>query len=154
MQLQTFSRARKILGIRILPRAPTLQTYLFWPIGVLQRCWLARYCPVTLLHRRHRGVQYGRVHEKKFGYGSYVGSLVAVLCPFTVSSLMRSGGSWSLLGRHAAVKMVNFSRAKKPAKCDLDTRLRANRWCRARGALGVRLGRMSVTATRFARVGI
>ena len=29
----TFSRARKILGIRILPRAPTLQTYLFWPIG-------------------------------------------------------------------------------------------------------------------------
>ena len=34
MQLQTFSRARKILGIRILPRAPTLQTYLFWPIGV------------------------------------------------------------------------------------------------------------------------
>ena len=34
MQRDTFSRARKILGIRILPRAPTLQTYLFWPIGV------------------------------------------------------------------------------------------------------------------------
>ena len=34
MQRETFSRARKILGIRILPRAPTLQTYLFWPIGV------------------------------------------------------------------------------------------------------------------------
>ena len=46
MQLQTFSRARKILGIRILPRAPTLQTYLFWPIGVSQRRWLAPYCSV------------------------------------------------------------------------------------------------------------
>ena len=43
MQLQTFSRARKILGIRILPRAPTLQTYLFWPIGVNQRRELAQY---------------------------------------------------------------------------------------------------------------
>ena len=30
------------------------------------------------LHRRHRGVHYGRVHEKKVGSGSCVGSLVAV----------------------------------------------------------------------------
>ena len=43
MQRDTFSRARKILGIRILPRAPTLQTYLFWPIGVNQRRELAQY---------------------------------------------------------------------------------------------------------------
>ena len=43
MQLQTFSRARKILGIRILPRAPTLQTYLFWPIGFNQPRELAQY---------------------------------------------------------------------------------------------------------------
>ena len=43
MQRETFSRARKILGIRILPRAPTLQTYLFWPIGVNKRRELAQY---------------------------------------------------------------------------------------------------------------
>ena len=42
MQRDTFSRVRKILGIRILPRAPTLQTYLFWPIGVNQRRELAQ----------------------------------------------------------------------------------------------------------------
>ena len=47
MQLQTFSRARKILGIRILPRAPTLQTYLFWPIGVNKRRELAQYGSCT-----------------------------------------------------------------------------------------------------------
>ena len=43
MQRATFSRARKILGIRILPRAPTLQTYLFWPIGVPEPRELAQY---------------------------------------------------------------------------------------------------------------
>ena len=43
MQRHTFSRARKILGIRILPRAPTLQTYLFWPIGVPEPRELAQY---------------------------------------------------------------------------------------------------------------
>ena len=43
MQRETFSRARKILGIRILPRAPTLQTYLFWPIGLNQPRELAQY---------------------------------------------------------------------------------------------------------------
>ena len=43
MQRVTFSRARKILGIRILPRAPTLQTYLFWPIGFNQPRELAQY---------------------------------------------------------------------------------------------------------------
>ena len=43
MQRATFSRARKILGIRILPRAPTLQTYLFWPICVNQPRELAQY---------------------------------------------------------------------------------------------------------------
>ena len=42
----TFSRARKKSGIRILPPEPALQTYTFWPIGVLQRRWLARYCSV------------------------------------------------------------------------------------------------------------
>ena len=47
MQRDTFSRARKILGIRILPRAPTLQTYLFWPIGVNQRRELAQYSSCT-----------------------------------------------------------------------------------------------------------
>ena len=47
MQRATFSRARKILGIRILPRAPTLQTYLFWPIGVNQRRELAQYSSCT-----------------------------------------------------------------------------------------------------------
>ena len=43
MQRETFSRARNILGIRILPRAPTLQTYLFWPIGFNQPRELAQY---------------------------------------------------------------------------------------------------------------
>ena len=43
MQRDTFSRARKILGIRILPRAPTLQTYLFWPIGMPEPRELAQY---------------------------------------------------------------------------------------------------------------
>ena len=47
MQRATFSRARKILGMRILPRAPTLQTYLFWPIGVNQRRELAQYSSCT-----------------------------------------------------------------------------------------------------------
>ena len=43
MQRAIFSRARKIFGIRILPRAPTLQTYLFWPIGVPEPRELAQY---------------------------------------------------------------------------------------------------------------
>ena len=42
----TFSRARKKSWIRILPPEPALQTYTFWPIGVPQRRWLARYCSV------------------------------------------------------------------------------------------------------------
>ena len=44
--VDTFSRARKKSGIRILPPEPALQTYTFWPIGVNQRRWLARYCSV------------------------------------------------------------------------------------------------------------
>ena len=36
-----------------------------------------------------------------------------------------------------AVKMVNFPRTWKPAKCDLDIPAR-NPWCRARGAPGKR----------------
>ena len=45
-KVQTFSRARKKSWIRILPPEPALQTYTFWPIGVPQRRWLARYCSV------------------------------------------------------------------------------------------------------------
>ena len=45
-KIQTFSRARKKSWIRILPPEPALQTYTFWPIGVPQRRWLARYCSV------------------------------------------------------------------------------------------------------------
>ena len=46
MQRHTFLRTRTKKRIRILPRVPTLQTYSFWPIGVFQRRWLARYCSV------------------------------------------------------------------------------------------------------------
>ena len=46
MQRATFLRTRTKKRIRILPRVPTLQTYSFWPIGVFQRRWLARYCSV------------------------------------------------------------------------------------------------------------
>ena len=45
-KIETFSRARKKSWIRILPPEPALQTYTFWPIGVNQRRWLARYCSV------------------------------------------------------------------------------------------------------------
>ena len=79
MQLQTFSRARKILGIRILPRAPTLQTYLFWPIGVNQRRELAQYSSCTALQLRFPifldplqcNVKHFHVRVKKVGYESY-----------------------------------------------------------------------------------
>ena len=46
MQRHTFLRTRTKKRIRILPRVPTLQTYSFWAIGVIQRRWLARYCSI------------------------------------------------------------------------------------------------------------
>ena len=46
MQRETFLRTRTKKRIRILPRVPTLQTYSFWAIGVIQRRWLARYCSI------------------------------------------------------------------------------------------------------------
>ena len=90
MQRDTFSRARKILGIRILPRAPTLQTYLFWPIGVNQRRELAQYSSCTApipdffgaaAMQRHT---FSRARKKKKGsYLVAVNPFAAFVCVWT-----------------------------------------------------------------------
>ena len=82
MQRHTFSRAQKKIWIRILHRAPTLQTYLFWPIGVNKRRWLTQYNSISdFFSTRCNATCDIFTCAKKIGYRPYVGSLVAIFVP-------------------------------------------------------------------------
>ena len=91
----------------------------FWPIGVIKCRWLTQYTSdFRFFWTRCNATSHVFTRAKKIGYRPYVGSLVAVFGVRLRSRALRSGGSWSLLGRRASLLLGCMLQYDVYAVCD------------------------------------